>query len=255
MQIYREMELDRKEITAKAIIDEYQGRNIKPAIMLLDVFREHNERCRKLSGKDIDPATVGRYETSLKHTANFIQFNFEKDDIPIEKVNHKFITDYEFYLKTERNCAHNSATKYLKNFKKIIRIALANDYIQKDPFAEIKFSLNPVERDFLESHEMNKMINKEIDIERLEQVRDVFTFYCLTGLAFSDVKQLTTEYISVDVNGAQWARKPSQKTKNMYNIPLMDIPLRIIYKYKDHPYCQTKGVLLPVPSNQKMNTS
>jgi hypothetical protein len=45
---------------------------------------------------------VERYETSLKHTANFIKFNFEKDDIPIADVNHKFITDYEFYLKTER---------------------------------------------------------------------------------------------------------------------------------------------------------
>ena len=88
------------------------------------------------------PATVTRYETSLKHTANFIQFNYKKDDISITEVNHKFITDYEFYLKTERNCSHNSATKYLKNFKKIIRIALANDYISKDPFANIKFTLD-----------------------------------------------------------------------------------------------------------------
>jgi hypothetical protein len=138
MQIYREMEFDHVEITAKKIIDQYLGRDEKPTIMLLDVFREHNERCHKLAGKDMAPATVERYETSLKHTANFIRFNFGKDDIPIQDVNHKFITDYEFYLKTERNCSHNSATKYLKNFKKIIRIALANEYITKDPFANIK---------------------------------------------------------------------------------------------------------------------
>ena len=43
MQIYREMEFDRIEITAKKIIDQYLGRNDKPTIMLLDVFREHNE--------------------------------------------------------------------------------------------------------------------------------------------------------------------------------------------------------------------
>ncbi len=64
-----------------------------------------------------------------------MEHTYQKSDIPIEEVNHKFITDYEFYLKTARKCAHNTATKYLKNFKKIIRIALANDYITKDPFA------------------------------------------------------------------------------------------------------------------------
>lgn len=86
-------------------------------------------------------ATVELYETSLKHTADFIRFNFRKEDIPIEEVNHNFITDYEFYFRTERNCSHNTATKYLKNFKKIIRMALANEYITKDPFVNIKFRL------------------------------------------------------------------------------------------------------------------
>ncbi len=129
------MELDKEEISAKKIIDQYLGRNNKPTIMLLEVFQEHNQRCRQLIGKDIAAATVTRYETSLKHTSNFIQFSYNKEDIPIEEVNHKFITDYEFYLKTQRNCSHNTTTKYLKNFKKIIRIALANDYINKDPFA------------------------------------------------------------------------------------------------------------------------
>lgn len=207
MQIYREMEFDKAEISAKKIIDQYLGRNEKPVIMLLDVFREHNERCQKLIGKDMAPATVTRYETSLKHTANFIQFNFGKNDIPIAEVNHKFITDYEFYLKTERNCSHNSATKYLKNFKKIIRIALANDYISKDPFANIKFSLDEVERDFLEDSEIQRIINKEITIERLAQVRDIFVFSIFTGLAFSDLKGLTTEHIATDNNGALWIRK------------------------------------------------
>jgi hypothetical protein len=94
MQIYREMEFDKVEISAKKIIDQYLGRNEKPAIMLLDVFREHNDRCHKLAGKDMASSTVERYETSLKHTANFIQFNYGKEDIPIADVNHKFIKDY-----------------------------------------------------------------------------------------------------------------------------------------------------------------
>ncbi len=253
MQIYREMEFDRETITAKKIIDRYHGRDQAPTIMLLDVFREHNERCHKLAGKDMAPATVERYETSLKHTANFIKFNYRKDDIPIADVNHKFITDYEFYLKTERNCSHNSATKYLKNFKKIIRIALANEYITKDPFANIKFTLDEVERDFLEDSEIQRIIDKPISIERLAVVRDIFVFQCMTGLSYSDVKGLKREHIATDNNGKLWIRKKRQKTNNMCNIPLIDVAQQIMERYQSHPECIRRGTLFPVPCNQKLN--
>ena len=75
-----------------------------------------------------------------------------------------------------------------------------------------------------------------------------------TGLAFIDVQQLSPEHIVKDNNGNLWIRKPRQKTKNMCNIPLLDIPLEILRKYADYPACKKKGVLLPVPCNQKMNS-
>lgn len=253
MQIHRQMELDGVHISAQGIINKYLGRDEKPQIMLLDVFKEHNDRCRKLEGNGMAAATVERYETSLKHTADFISFNFRKEDIPIEEVNHKFITDYEFYLRTERNCSHNTATKYLKNFKKIIRIALANEYITKDPFVNIKFRLEEVEKDFLEDHEIRKIIEKEITVERLAHVRDTFIFATFTGLAFSDLKGLMPEHLAVDNNGSVWIRKKRQKTKNMCNIPLLEVPQQILEKYKDHPLCIKNGTLLPVISNVKMN--
>ena len=75
-----------------------------------------------------------------------------------------------------------------------------------------------------------------------------------TGLAFIDVQQLSPEHIVKDNNENLWIRKPRQKTKNMCNIPLLDIPLEILRKYADYPACKKKGVLLPVPCNQKMNS-
>ncbi|MCC8036262.1 MAG: site-specific integrase [Rikenellaceae bacterium] len=254
MQLYREMELDGESISAQRVIDKYLGRNDKPAIMLLDVFREHNDRCHKLAGNGMSPATVERYETSYKHTASFIEDTYNKKDIPIADVDHKFITDYEFWLRTERKCNHNSATKYLKNFKKIIRIALANDYISKDPFINIRFKLEQVERDFLEDHEIKAMIEKPITIPRLAQVRDVFVFSIFTGLAFSDLKGLKPEHLVRDNNGDMWIRKARQKTRNMCNIPLLDPAREILERYKDHPECTTKGVLLPMLCNQKYNS-
>lgn len=253
MQIYREMELDSVAITAQKVVDKYLGRDSELEIMLLDVFREHNERCHKLIGNGMASATVVRYETSYKHTAAFIEFVYKKQDVPITAVDHKFITDYEFWLRTERKCNHNSATKYLKNFKKIIRIALANDYISKDPFVNIKFKLDVVEREFLEDHEIKAIIDKDINIRRLAQVRDVFIFAVFTGLAFSDLKGLRQEHLFRDNNGDLWIRKARQKTKNMCNIPLLNPARQILERYKDSPECVTKGVLLPTLCNQKMN--
>jgi site-specific recombinase XerD len=253
MQIHREMEIDREKISAQRVIDRYLGRDVKPVIMLLDLFREHNEKCRKLSGNGMAPGTVERYKTSLKHAESFIRDTYHKEDVPIAEVDHRFITDYEFWLRTERKCGHNSAVKYLKNFGKIIRIAIANGYITRNPFANIKLRLEEVDRNFLEDHEIRALIDKKITIERLAQVRDAFVFCCLSGLAFSDIKGLKPEHIVRDNNGALWIRKKRQKTGNMCNIPLLDPTREILERYKNHPVCLERGVLLPVLCNQKMN--
>ena len=253
MQIYREMELDREQITAHKVVNKYLGRDNKLEIMLLDIFREHNEKCSKLSGNGMAAGTVERYETSYKHTEAFIRFAYHKNDVPVKDVDHKFITDYEFYLKTERKCSHNSTVKYLKNFGKIIRIAIANGYITKNPFANIRFKMEEVDRCFLEDHEIKAIMEKSITIERLAQVRDTFVFCCFTGLAFSDMKDLKPEHIVRDNNGALWIRKKRSKTKNMCNIPLLNPAKAILDHYKNNPVCSVKGLLLPAICNQKMN--
>ena len=254
MQIHRQMELDGETITAQGVIDRYLGRNVKPIVMLLELFREHNEKCVKLSGNGMAPGTVERYETSYKHTAAFLSSVYGKEDVPVASVDHKFITDYEFWFRTERKCGHNSTVRYLKNnFGKIIRIAIANGYITKNPFATIKLREEEVDRDFLEDHEIQAIMEKRIEIVRLAQVRDAFVFACLTGLAFSDIKGLKPEHIVRDNNGALWIRKKRQKTGNMCNIPLLDPAREILERYKEHPACLKQGVLLPVLSNQKMN--
>ena len=101
--------------------------------------------------------------------------------------------------------------------------------------------------------EINAITVKEFHIPRLEIVRDVFIFCCYTGLAFIDVYNLKNEHIVKDNNNNWWIRKTREKTKNMCNILLLNIPKRILEKYADHPNCIEKGVLLPVMCNQKMN--
>jgi len=157
------------------------------------------------------------------------------------------------YFKKVRNCAHNTTVKYLKNFKKIVRIALDNDWMKKDPFATIRFKLKPVDAVYLTNEELDCLIHKEISIERLRQVRDVFVFCCFTGLAFCDVKSLKREHISTDVNGITWIHKKRTKTKQMSTIFIIDAAKDLMKKYEKQPDLIEKSAILPVLNNQKMN--
>ncbi len=147
---------------------------------------------------------------------------------------------FEFYLKTEKECQQNTVIRYMKCLKKITNLALANEWITKDPFIGIKFHEKEVIREFLTMDELLTIYHKEFPLERITIVRDVFIFAAFTGLAFIDVQQLAPEHIVEDSNGNLWIRKPRQKTKNMCNIPLLDIPLEILRKYAEHPACQKK---------------
>ena len=89
--------------------------------MLIPIFQDHNNKIKELVGKEYAPGTLERYKTSLSHTIEFLQWKYKVSDIEINKIDHAFVTDYEFWLRSVRNCANNTAIKYIKNFSKIIK--------------------------------------------------------------------------------------------------------------------------------------
>lgn len=252
LQIHRELEIDNKPITADIIKDCFYGRD-KVQRSLLEVYAEHNEKCRALIGKEYTESTVTKFDTSINRLKEYIRSCYHRDDIMLAELDGQFIRDFDFWLKTKKHCQNNSALKHLKNLKKIVRIALANDWIKKDPFYGIHFKQEEVNVEFLSREELDILMNKEFTIKRLEQVRDVFVFCCFTALVFVDVQQLSREHLIKDNNGALWIRKARQKTNQMCNVPVLSIPQRILRKYEDNAECIKKGVLLPVISNQRMN--
>ena len=194
--IQQNFERDNQSYSATTLRDAILG-NDKTKKMLLEIFQEHNDKVESLIGKDFSAGTAERYRTCKKHVGEFIKKKYKQNDILVQDVNHQFINGFEYYLKTTRKCAHNSAIKYITNFKKIIRIAHANDWIDKDPFLHWKGKLKIVEREFLTQEEIQKIIDKELRMERLDQVRDIFIFCCFTGLAYADVKKLCKDDVVI----------------------------------------------------------
>ena len=250
--IYHEQQRRDNYVTAEKVKNEFLGHSEKHET-ILDLFKKHNDDVKQLVGISKTIATYRKYEVTRRHLTEFIQSKYNISDIAINEITPMFITDFELYLRTTCKCSYNTTAKFMQFFKRIILIARNNGILIGDPFANYKIRLEKVDRGYLSEDEIKIILKKKMVSERLENVRDLFIFSCFTGLAFSDIHGLRKEHIVEDSNGVRWIRKGRQKTKIMCNIPLMEVPLKILEKYSTNEYCRKHGVLFPVLCNQKMN--
>ena len=239
-------------ITAETLKNKFLGKADK-ARMLMDIFKDHNKKIAALVGHEYAAGTYIRYQTSLKHTGDYLQWQYKVPDIDIEKIDYDFITNYEFYLRSVRKCANNSAFKYIKNFKKVVGICLSSGWLSKDPFVNYKIRIKQVDRVFLNQDDLQVMADKKFPTERLNQVRDIFLFCCFTGLAYADVNKLKRSEIVKGADGDMWIYTKRKKTDTPTRIPLLPSALRLLDRYEEHPTCRNLNRALPVSSNQKMN--
>lgn len=176
-------------------------------------------------------------------------------DIPIKKLTGGMIDDFEHFLRVTKENGNNAAVKYLRYLKKVTRVAIANKWLEDDPFIEKRYTRTEAHREAVNEAELVRIMTLDLsDFPRLERVRDIFIFCCFTGLAFIDVSTLNKSQLVENEDGEMWIKKPRQKTGEISTIPLLGIPAKIIEKYKDDPMVIAKGVLLPVISNQRMNS-
>jgi site-specific recombinase XerD len=252
-EAHRELIDAKEEVTAEKLKIKLQGKEIKKPKMLLEVFLEHNQQMEKLIEKgEYAKGTKTRFETAYRHTKAFLKAKYGVEDIPISNLDYGFISDFEFYLKSEV-CAHNTAMKYLGNFKKIVLNCVRRNWLPRDPFLGYKLPKREVEKDFLMDDELQRLAEKQLSTERLTQVRDIFVFSCYTGLAYADVKKLKRSEIKTGIDGKKWLFVKRQKTTTPSPVPLLPVALSVLDKYKDHARCIASDRALPVLCNQKMN--
>ena len=241
-----------KFVSAIAIKNAYLGLSEEKKT-LIDLFQYHIDSITSLIGKGYVKSTVTKYKTTLKHLKAFIKYKYKSDDLHLIQISLGTITAFEHYLKTVQGVGINCTNKYLTHFNKVVNLAVANDWLIKNPCLIHKMKNETVLKGFLNEFEIQLMIDEDISNKRLAQVRDIFVFCCLTGLAFIDVKNLTPVDVKKGVNGKEWLLTKRQKTGTQTHIPLFAYALTIIERYKNHPESVSKGTVLPVLSNQKMN--
>jgi hypothetical protein len=134
-----------KEVTTDAIKNLLLGKD-EDKRTILTIFKEHNDQIAALVGADFGAGTLERYETSLKHTREYIKWKYNEDDFDIKKLDFEFISQFEFWFKAKKKISHNTKMKYLANFKKIVLLCVKRGWLLRDPFYAFKFSKREVDR-------------------------------------------------------------------------------------------------------------
>jgi len=241
------------DLTPQLLRDAILGVNTAKTRTVIDIWQDHVDGLRKLIGKENTYATYQKHNTAKNHFQKFLQKYYRVNDVSIKAVDHHMIQQYNMYLKTEKGCNSNTATKFLQNLKRITCISIRNGWLLKDPFVGISMSIKEVDRPYLTMEEIQTLIDFDSNIERLKRVRDIFIFSCYTGLAYIDVKKLKKAEVEGSDELGYWIRTRRQKTDARANIPLLAIPMDIINNYCRLDLLMPEDPILPVLSNQKVN--
>ena len=247
--IFRRIEMS-DVVSLERIKSEFLGKK-EEIDTLMQLFEKHNGDVAKQVGVSVGKATLQKYNVCKRHFLEFLEKQYKRSDLKLTELTYVVIREFDLYLRTEVGQNPNTATKTMKTFKTITLLGQKMGVLLHDPFMNHRFHIEPVNRGFLTDEEILLIAHKQINIPRLELIRDIFIFSCFTGLAYIDVSNLTPDHI-VTLGDKQWIMTQRQKTSVETNVLLLDIPKAIIAKYGGKTY--RNGKLFPMLTNQKTNS-
>jgi len=229
---YTEMVDRQGYVTAELVKNALNGIGQKQE-MLLKLFNEHNQEFKLRIGVNRVEDTYSSYLRSYRHLFNFISQKYGMEDIALDKLNLNFIDAYDFYLRVDRQMQQSTLLGHLIILKKMIRRAIHQGILNRDPFVNYVAEQPEKLCRHLKSEEIDKIMQVHIESKKVCHTRDMFVFCCFTGLAYSDIRNLSHGNITTQVDGSLWISIKRQKTKGECNIRLLDIPRQIINKYQN----------------------
>ncbi|MDB5110234.1 MAG: integrase [Mucilaginibacter sp.] len=256
---YDTLRYNKEVLSADTIKTVLEGGGEEEQTTLLFLMNYHNTEIKKL----LEPGTMKNYYSTERYVREFMIKRKKRTDIYLSQLDYKFIIDFEIYLrqrepdKGQRPCTNNTVMKHIERLRKMVNIALKNDWIVKDPFLRFERHMIHKDRQCLELEELETIKALNFDIHGQEIVRDTFVFSCYTGLAFADVCNLSNEHLVTDIEGEKWIEMVRQKTANFsgkkFYVLLLPEAIELIKKYRGHPMASYTGTVFPIYSNQATN--
>lgn len=252
-EAHRQLLQEEVDITSAGIKARYLGEDERGKT-LLDLITYHNTTMLTVLRK----GTMKNYYTTERCVKEFLKEKMGIENVPLKKLNYGFIIDFEQYIRTYRpatrmGCANNGTMKHMERLKKMSRLAVKLEWLEKDPFINFKLRFEKTERQFLTEPELQRIEETTFKVPSTQHIKDLFIFACYTGLSFIDVQELKADHLVKGMDGNDWLYTKRTKTDEPLKIPLLPKAKEIIDKYKDDSKLFKNGRLLPMYSNPMIN--
>ena len=249
LAIYREQSAVRERVTAEEVKCLLLGMAYGQET-LLDYFRTYIKHFEQRVGVNRTIKSARTYRCACEHVERFLSERLRLSDIPFSALDRSFIGKFDLYLHTERRLAPNTVVLYMSRLHTVINKAIAAGIITADPFAGYEPPRPERKRRYLTGEELQRLMTTPLPSSRLYLVRDLFLFSCYTGISYGDMCRLTAANLETAEDETTWIKATREKTNVEFEIPLLDLPLHIIDKYRD---TTSDGKLLPMYGNSELN--
>lgn len=213
-------------------------------------FEEQLKHLKSRIGKNLTKETYYRYELTWRRLQNFIKEKYNSSDIPLDKINLRFLEKFYLYLREKHDCANDTAQKFMQKLEAVLIYAEKIRVIPSNPFLFYTYQFDKRKPVYLTKQEIDRIWKKQFKTPRLTLVKDLFIFSCYTGLSFAEICNLRKDNIQKMNDGSSWIFIKRKKTDVMSYIPLLPIPIQLIDKYQN---AKNEYLVFNTYTNQKTN--
>lgn len=230
-----------QEITIDKIRNEFNKEFKKVSITKNKFYDAYDDfMLYKQKNKEWSPATVKRYN-NIKSILQ--EFEIEKKyKLTFNTVTDNFYTEFTDFCMNEKGHINNTYSRNVGLLKTFLFWALKKNYTYKTDFIDFKKKPRVITNQIaLKKEDLENLLGQNFKTKRLERVRDVFVFSCVTGMRFGELKFASKNNIN---NDSLFLKEEKGSGKKTREIPLNQIATYLLRKY---------NYQLPLIANQKHN--
>jgi integrase/recombinase XerD len=247
--IYMILQLQENIFSIEDIHGKYLGKELKKSEFILSYYKQYLSKIKKLVGLEIKDNTYKKFVYVGNHLEAFLKWKYKKTDYPLEELSLQFLSDFDYYLKTEKKQEQITINKTIQRLRTPIKQAISEGYLDRDPFILHKSKTVRKTVIFLTTEELKTLEEAVLQQKRLSTIQDLFIFCCYTGLAYNEMANLEKQNIQIGFDNINWIQMKREKTQRQISIPILPKAQEIIEKYSTD-----SNRIFPPISNQKFNS-
>ena len=230
-----------QEITIEKIRNEFDKEFKKVATGKNKFYDAYDDfMLDKQKNKEWAKATIKRYN-NIKSILEEFEIK-RKYKLTFSTITDKFYTEFTDFCMNEKEHINNTYSRNVGLLKTFLFWALKNNYTYKTDFINFKKKPRVITNQIaLKKEDLENLLEQDFKTKRLERIRDVFIFSCVTGMRFGELKFVSKNNINNETLFLKEEKGAGKKTRE---IPLNQIATYLLRKY---------DYQLPLIANQKHN--